>query len=175
MSNVVVTPGRQVKVTASGKTFVVTLGVSGLPGLPGPAGPAGETGPQGPTGETGPQGLQGVAGADSTVPGPQGPTGPQGPAGSGSAAHVGTIALYFGSGSHSALVAVSGQAEILATDVPALTFVFGGLDGYTDDEAQLLSSLVALQVSVPTPGVGFIVYGFSEQEIEGRLTVGWRY
>ncbi|MEI8095884.1 MAG: hypothetical protein WCG80_16865 [Spirochaetales bacterium] len=147
MSSVIVTPPRQVTVTASGKTFVVTLGVSGSPGLPGPAGPTGSAGE----------------------------TGPAGPAGTGSASHSGTVILDFGSGSHSALVAVSGQAEILATDVPALTFVFGGLDGYTDDEAQLLSSLVALQVSVPTPGVGFIVYGFSEEEIEGRLTVGWRY
>ena len=96
---------------------------------------------------------------------------------SGSSKYTGTAYLDFGSfpGSNTANVVVTGQTLILSTDIPSLTFDYGAFDTFSADEQQFLCSLIRLQYSDPTPGVGFTIYGYSNELIQGRVSVGWRY
>lgn len=90
---------------------------------------------------------------------------------------TGTAYLDFGAfpGSHTASVTITSQPYILATDIPSLTIDYIAVDNYSAQEHQVVSSQISLQYSDPIAGVGFTIYGFSSELIQGRISVGWRY
>jgi len=93
------------------------------------------------------------------------------------AAITGTAILDFGSfpGSNTASVAVTGQTSILSTDIPSLTVDYLSFDSYTSEEVQFMASKISLSCLYPTNGVGFTIYGFSEEKLQGRVQIGWGY
>lgn len=86
----------------------------------------------------------------------------------------GTAEVDFGAfpGTNEAQVAVTGQASISATSkVEAYMMADDTSVDYTAADVRYLGLWCALSCGTPSAGVGFTVYGRSEEQLQGRVPV----
>jgi len=168
--------------------------------MDGEDGEPGMIGPQGIQGFQGIQGMPGVPGQDGEdgqdgyiIPGPQGP---QGPAGGGGGGTTGVATINFGTfpGATDALIAVTGQASIVAGSVVEAWIRPIATADHSEDE-HMVESLKIFAANI-IAGTGFTIYGFILENIfsleniknraynknkgegsllYGQYTVAWRW
>lgn len=86
---------------------------------------------------------------------------------------TGSVVIDFGAwpGSNEAQVAVTGQAEILATDHAEAWFMADATGDHTAADHAYVACLASLTCGTPTAAAGFTIFARSEHKLQGTFNV----
>ena len=78
-------------------------------------------------------------------------------------------------GSNIATVTINEESNIVNESIPYVEVIACEFDGKTVEEVLLCSSLMTVRCSPLTTGVGFIIYGFSTEKLQGKIPIRYGY
>jgi hypothetical protein len=90
-------------------------------------------------------------------------------------AALATTTYFIPIGTNIASIAITGEAEILTTSHVQAFFMVDSTASHNGYEHMMAPMAIALPCSIPTPGVGFTIYGVTELRLNGKFLVHWTW